>query len=114
MDTHAFLWFVERDTRLSALAMETIANPSNDLYLSVASIWELSINVSKFKLALNQPFDLFIQQWVLAYTVRELEIQRRHALMAGALDQFHRLGCKFIREVRNEKYLLQTISFSEK
>ena len=31
----------------------------------------------------------FIQQWVLAYGVKELEIQRRHALMTGALDQFH-------------------------
>ena len=89
MDTHAFPWFVEGDKRLSALARDTIANPSNDLYLSVASIWELSIKVAKGKLALNPPLDSFIQQWVLAYGVKEVEIQRRHALMAGALDQFH-------------------------
>ena len=30
MDTHAFLWFVEGDKRLSALARDSIANPSND------------------------------------------------------------------------------------
>ena len=45
--------------------------------------------MAKGKLALNAPLDSFIQQWVLAYGVKELEIQRRHALMAGALDQFH-------------------------
>ena len=73
MDTHAFLWFVEGDKRLSALARETIANPSNDLYFSVASIWELSIKVAKGKLALNPRLDSFIQQWVLAYGVKELE-----------------------------------------
>jgi PIN domain nuclease of toxin-antitoxin system len=73
MDTHAFLWFVEGDTRLSALARETIANPSNNLYLSIASIWERSIKVAKGKLALNPPMDSSIQQWVLTYGVKELE-----------------------------------------
>ena len=73
MDTHAFLWFVEGDKRLSGLVRETIASPSNDLYLSLGSIFELSIKVAKGKLALNPPLDSFIQQWVFAYGVKELE-----------------------------------------
>lgn len=89
MDTHAFLWFVEGDTRLSGIARDAIANPVNELYLSIASIWELSIKVAKRKLTLNQPLESFIQQWVLIYGIKELEIQSRHALKAGALDPIH-------------------------
>jgi hypothetical protein len=51
MDTHVFLWFVEGDKRLSALARETIANPSNDLYLSLnrsqAENWSFSSSGSR-------------------------------------------------------------------
>ena len=55
MDTHAFLWFVEGDSQLSARARDAIADPANEIYLSIASIWELSIKIAKRKLAINQP-----------------------------------------------------------
>lgn len=39
LDTHAFIWFVEGDPQLSAMAAAAIASPSGVLYLSVASVW---------------------------------------------------------------------------
>lgn len=92
MDTHAFLWFVEGDKRLSALARETIANPSNDLYLSLGSICELSIKVAKGKLALNPPLDSFIQQWVFAYGLNSA-----FAVYAAALTSNLSICGSFIR-----------------
>jgi PIN domain nuclease of toxin-antitoxin system len=78
LDTHAFIWFVEGDPQLSAMAAAAIASPL-----------EISIKVAKGKLAQNLPPGAFIQRWTSAYGMKELEIQTRHALMAGALDPIH-------------------------
>ena len=55
LDTHAFLWFVLDDSRLSATAKASIANPSNDVLISPASYWEIAIKLGTGKLALSQP-----------------------------------------------------------
>ena len=38
LDTHAFLWFLEDDARLSASARTLIADGDNDIYLSIGSL----------------------------------------------------------------------------
>jgi len=38
LDTHAFLWFIGGDKRLSPSARVLIEDVSNDAYLSVASL----------------------------------------------------------------------------
>lgn len=43
LDTHAFLWFITADARLSAAAQRLIEDARYDLFLSVASIWEIAI-----------------------------------------------------------------------
>jgi PIN domain nuclease of toxin-antitoxin system len=46
LDTHAFLWFVLNDPKLSQTAIALIAEPANDILLSPASYWEIAIKVS--------------------------------------------------------------------
>ena len=57
LDTHTFLWFIQDNPRLSARTQELIADPNNELLLSIASIWEIAIKVSIGKLRLNATFD---------------------------------------------------------
>ena len=45
LDTHAFLWLVAGDPRLSKVAAAALADPAHDLFLSVASIWEMAIKM---------------------------------------------------------------------
>jgi PIN domain nuclease of toxin-antitoxin system len=52
LDTHAFLWFVFDDPRLTSRAAESIENASIDA-LSVASLWEIAIKVQLGKLELG-------------------------------------------------------------
>jgi PIN domain nuclease of toxin-antitoxin system len=52
LDTHAFLWFVFDDPRLTSRAAESIENASSDA-LSVASLWEIAIKVQLGKLELG-------------------------------------------------------------
>jgi PIN domain nuclease of toxin-antitoxin system len=40
LDTHIFLWYISGDTKLPALARDTIRDLDNVVYLSVVSVWE--------------------------------------------------------------------------
>lgn len=43
LDTHALLWFAEGSERLTPRARAAIEADENDLFLSMASVWELAI-----------------------------------------------------------------------
>jgi PIN domain nuclease of toxin-antitoxin system len=50
LDTHVFLWWAETPERLSAAQREAIESRANDVYFSVASIWEMAIKVGTGRL----------------------------------------------------------------
>ena len=56
LDTHAWIWWVNGDPRLSSKAKTAIANAQRDqaLALSMISIWELSKKVQKKQLVLDR------------------------------------------------------------
>ena len=43
LDTHAFIWWLESNSRLSQAAREAIADEENDVLISAASAWEIAI-----------------------------------------------------------------------
>jgi hypothetical protein len=43
IDTHVFLWYISADPKLPAPFLSAIREPTNEVYLSVASIWEAVI-----------------------------------------------------------------------
>jgi len=43
LDTHIALWAITDDARLSALAREWITAPAANVWVSVASLWEIAI-----------------------------------------------------------------------
>ncbi len=43
LDTHALIWFLEDDARLSPKASAAISLPENRSYVSDATAWESSI-----------------------------------------------------------------------
>ena len=55
LDTHAFLWFIVGDPRLSTRAREAIESNANERLLSIVSTWEIAIKASLGKLTLAQP-----------------------------------------------------------
>ncbi|MBC7819735.1 MAG: type II toxin-antitoxin system VapC family toxin, partial [Planctomycetaceae bacterium] len=52
VDTHALLWLITGDARLSQTARAMFLEPVNELFLSAASYWEICIKVSIGKLTL--------------------------------------------------------------
>jgi len=53
LDTHTLLWVQEDSPHLSAKAKETIRKKTNEIYVSIASFWEIVIKISLGKLILN-------------------------------------------------------------
>jgi PIN domain nuclease of toxin-antitoxin system len=43
LDTHAFLWWITDDRRLSSRARRILGDGSNEVYFSAASGWEIAI-----------------------------------------------------------------------
>jgi len=56
LDTHAFLWFLGGNFELSKQAKTLIENQENEIYISIASFWEIAIKNSLGKLTLDVSF----------------------------------------------------------
>ena len=57
LDAHALLWFFGGSSRLSAKALACIHDPQNTLFVSPATLWEISIKDALGKLTLPEPFE---------------------------------------------------------
>jgi PIN domain nuclease of toxin-antitoxin system len=57
LDTHAFLWIVTQDKRTPNHWIPIVEDTSNDIFLSVASLWEIAIksSIGKLKVDLTLP-----------------------------------------------------------
>ncbi len=65
-------------------------DPDNEVCLSVASIWEMSIKFSLGKLRLPQPVRPYVLTRVAKDAFTLLDIQAKHALECAALPWHHR------------------------
>jgi len=89
IDTHTFLWWNTEDPLLSARAREIIADGQNEVFLSAASVWEITIKTAKGRLILPQPPALYISSRVSLYRFRSLPIQISHATHVFELPPYH-------------------------
>ncbi len=55
LDTHVFLWFISGDDRLPSGMRDSIRDTDNEVFLSVASLWEAMIKFPLGKLPLPEP-----------------------------------------------------------
>ncbi|HEY7326133.1 MAG TPA: type II toxin-antitoxin system VapC family toxin [Gemmataceae bacterium] len=108
LDTHTFLWLIEGNPNLSAVAQTALTNPANELFLSVASVWELAIKTGNKKLTLSDPLDIFIAKWTATYQLDLLPIQTPHALAVVGLPDHHKdpFDRILIAQVRTERLTL--------
>ncbi|ASK27436.1 PIN domain nuclease [Neisseria chenwenguii] len=85
LDTHVVLWWVLDDGKLGKNARKLIENPNNLIFVSAASIWELSIKLNKGLLKLPEEFfDVIGQE-----DFENLPIDFFHAKQAGQLPAIH-------------------------
>ncbi len=90
LDTQCWLWWFSESGRLNNEAIASIADEANELWLSVASIWELAIKVAIGKLSLPEPLESYLSKRIPLLGARSLEITATHALRAAALPPHHK------------------------
>lgn len=90
VDTQCWLWWFAQPERLSEEAIAHIADEANELWFSVASIWEIGIKAAIGKLSLPEPIDRYISSRMVQLRTQSLEITATHALQAAALPLHHR------------------------
>lgn len=90
LDTHALLWWLFDDERLSAPARAAIADPGNELLVSPASAWEIGTKFRIGKLPSAEPLVRDFSRWIERAGFIELPIRLEHGLRAGRQVHDHR------------------------
>ncbi len=85
LDTHVVLWWLTDDPTLSE-EIKTRLDHEPDIWVSAATIWEVSIKQAIGKLA--EPAEL--PERIRSSGFRELSISFDHAIAAGRLPPLHR------------------------
>lgn len=86
LDTHAFLWWLADHRSLSAAARAAIADPSALVFVSAASVWEISIKASLGRLDLGGADP---SEAIPACGFLDLPVTSAHAWTAGRLPAHH-------------------------
>ncbi len=85
LDTHVLLWWLANDPSLGEEARAGISDPSSSVFVSAATVWEVSIKQTLGKL--EAPSDLLRQ--IELNRFEPLSITVSHAYTAGALPRHH-------------------------
>ena len=90
LDTHAFLWFILDDPRLSAVARALMADPTNELLLSPATYWEIAIKVSLGKYTIPGDFAAFMDEQIRENRLTILPIAVSDVAVVASMPFHHR------------------------
>ncbi len=89
IDTHTFLWFSEGSAELGNLAKGLILDKNNEIFISIASLWEISIKTSINKLTITSAYELIIED-VTENDMEILPINFAHTVIQNKLPFHHR------------------------
>jgi PIN domain nuclease of toxin-antitoxin system len=84
LDTHALLWWLVDDPRLSARVRELVADDKHQIFVSAASAWEIATKFRLGKLAMAEQLLPGYGSLVEEEGFCHLEIGPHHALRAGS------------------------------
>jgi PIN domain nuclease of toxin-antitoxin system len=90
LDTHALLWWLTDDPRLSETARQAIADPDNEVLVSAASAWEIATKQRLGQLDGVPGATSRYGELVEADGFRHLPVTPLHALRAGSWPVAHR------------------------
>jgi PIN domain nuclease of toxin-antitoxin system len=89
LDTHTFLWAIADEGKLSRRAKQIYTGP-HDLWLSVASMWEIMIKVQAGKLPIPQPAGPYLVKKLAQNQIELLPVSLDHVLGVETLPMHHR------------------------
>jgi len=90
LDTHVFLWYITADPKLPPIFREACQDEANEVYLSVASVWEAVIKYNLGKLPLPAPPTDYLPRQREAHGIASLVIDEGAMPYLAGLEPLHR------------------------
>ena len=90
LDTHAIVWWATGDERLSRKARVALADPNTEVFISIASAWEIQIKATLQKLALNESVDALYRSLIIDQNFRMIGIELKDIDHLSKLPPHHR------------------------
>jgi PIN domain nuclease of toxin-antitoxin system len=90
LDSHAILWWVLDDERLSGKARQAISDRDSQVHVSIASVWEIAIKLGIGKLPQARRFIDDLRKDAALPEFDMLPITAAHAVAAGTLAIAHK------------------------
>jgi PIN domain nuclease of toxin-antitoxin system len=89
LDTHALLWEIAGDPRLKLAVRIALKDANNRLFVSIASLWEISTNLANGRLRLpGQDLDIVLE-FMRVWRITLLPVQLDHVLAPAKLPFHH-------------------------
>ena len=89
LDTHIFLWAITSDSRLSPAQRDLFLDDASDLFLSVASVWEMLIKTGLGRLPMPAPSTDYIVRQMEKNRIALLPIRVAHLAELETLPPLH-------------------------
>jgi PIN domain nuclease of toxin-antitoxin system len=89
LDTHALIWWVEGDKRVTPRVRELLTAPG-EVYVSAATAWEIATKLRIGKLQLSGTLMRDFLASVDAFGFHPLPISLQHGYAAGQIESTHR------------------------
>jgi PIN domain nuclease of toxin-antitoxin system len=90
LDTHVLLWWWFGQDRLTELAKTSVADQTNEIYVSAASVWEIATKHRIGKLPQAMRVMPGIDRHIRQSRFSDMPITLAHAELAGSLQSDHR------------------------
>jgi PIN domain nuclease of toxin-antitoxin system len=90
LDTHVFLWYITADPSLPAAFRAAIQDPANQVFLSVASVWEAVIKYRLGKLPLPASPEQYLPRQRELHRIVSLPIEEEALAHLAKLPDLHR------------------------
>jgi PIN domain nuclease of toxin-antitoxin system len=90
LDTHVFLWYISADPQLPVAFRDAARDPANEVYLSVASVWEAVIKHALGKLHVPQAPAEYLPAQREAHQIATLPLDEAALVHLALLPPLHR------------------------
>lgn len=109
LDTHIALWAITDDPALPQAARSMIANPDHSVYVSAATIWEISIKHALKRLSMPVSSAEAVHFFRLS-GYKFLDVSPEHAAKVATLPSFHQdpFDRMLVAQARTEPLVLIT------
>ena len=84
LDTHIFLWWLFDDAQLSNIVRNHLENAKQTIYVSSASVWEITTKYRLGKLPQAESIAKNVPNWIIKAGFTPMPVSPEHAQLAGS------------------------------